>query len=506
MKQLISSKYKYLLLLLIFAFLVRCIPPLLGVIPFGFDHGRDALAVLSMMKTFKPAFIGPWTSIPGLYFGPGWYYLLLPVFILTGGHPVGPVWLMIFLALVEIALAWKYFGKLAALIITCAPLWLILSFGAWNPYPMVLVSLIILVFLQKIQTTKKMSVKTAAGLGFFAALGFHFSTAFAIFYLPIIGLTVFLRKTKLSLKSFGAGLFAFIIPFVPQIIFELRHGFLEVKAILHYLTEGREKDALTYEKIKQIFEVTFGEIKIAVLPGIWTPFSQLNNLFLWASILVLTFAVVQMIKNKKVPKLWIEILAFTVIPFIGFFFLHFNVWYVLGLIPAWVLLTSHLLRQLPKPILYMMVGLYMITPLTLNWRFFTELPALRENTSLLPVKIGTIKLIREKSNEEAFASYHYVPDLYDFPYQYLYFWQGMHGQQLPTEFSYQPNEHIYVTDKLEILSKYKQQSVPKNIFFITEQPADKTLYGLWWGNQRYGEVSNTFTVGKHIEVKQATPH
>ena len=505
MKYLTFSKYKYLILLLIFAFLVRCIPPLLGVIPFGFDHGRDALAVLSMMKTFKPAFIGPWTSIPGLYFGPGWYYLLLPVFILTGGHPVGPVWMMIILALIEIFVAWKYFGKLAALIITCAPLWLILSFGAWNPYPMVLISLIILVYLQIIQKTRKVHLKTAFGLGFFASLGFHFSTAFAIFYIPIIASSIFLRKAKFTLKSLFGGLTAFIIPFVPQIIFELRHGFLETKAILTYITQGREKDALTFEKVKHIIEVTFGEIKIAVLPGIWTPLKTINDMLLWLSILILAFAAVQMIRTKKFPKLWMEILIFTVIPFVGFFFLHFNVWYVLGLIPGWVLLTTYLLRQLHKPLLYIMVCLYIVTPLTLNWRFFTELPSLKENTSLLPIKIATLQLIREKSQGQNFASYHYVPDLYDFPYQYLYFWQGMHGQTLPTEFSYQPNEYIYVTDKQEMLSKYPQTTNPKNVFFIIEQPADKTLYGLWWGNQTHGAVIDTFMVGKNIEVKQANP-
>src|SRR3989344_8541555 len=85
-----------------------------GTFLFGFDQGRDAVAVLHLIKTLNPVFIGPWTSIPGLFFGPAWYYLLAPTYLLTQGHPLaGPVTMFV-LCLVGITLTYKYLGAYEA--------------------------------------------------------------------------------------------------------------------------------------------------------------------------------------------------------------------------------------------------------------------------------------------------------------------------------------------------------------------------------------------------------
>ena len=97
--------------LIVFAILTR-VPFLFGgVIPFSFDHGKDSMAVLHMIKTSSLKFIGPWTSIPGLFFGPGWYYLLSPAYFISNGHPVSAVLLMFVIGLLIIWLTKKYFGN-----------------------------------------------------------------------------------------------------------------------------------------------------------------------------------------------------------------------------------------------------------------------------------------------------------------------------------------------------------------------------------------------------------
>ena len=93
-----------------------------GIIPFSFDHGRDSLAVLHFIKTLNPVFLGPWTSIPGLFFGPGWYYLLAPAYFLVQGNPVAGAWIMFFVGLLEliseiakiISFAFRLFGNIFA--------------------------------------------------------------------------------------------------------------------------------------------------------------------------------------------------------------------------------------------------------------------------------------------------------------------------------------------------------------------------------------------------------
>src|SRR3989344_506891 len=96
--------------LLVWAALTRLPIIASGTMLFGFDQGRDALAVLHLIKTLNPVFIGPWTSIPGLFFGPGWYYLLAPAYWLTQGNPLSGPLTMFVLGLIGIALAYKYLG------------------------------------------------------------------------------------------------------------------------------------------------------------------------------------------------------------------------------------------------------------------------------------------------------------------------------------------------------------------------------------------------------------
>lgn len=501
-------RYKFLLILCLFAVVVRLPQPLTNTIAFRFDHGKDSIAILHLIKTLKPAFIGPWTSIPGLYFGPGWYYLLAPAYFLFGGNPVSAVYLMIGLILVQISLAYRYFGKLEAITIACAPLWLIISSSAWNPFPMTLMSLLILIALQQARRRKKLTIKIAVVLGLSAGFGFHFSTAFAIFYPVIIALSLLLRKVKFSVKTLFVLLVAFALPFAPQAIFEVRHQFLETQAVIKYITEGRKQDAGGTTKAGDVIMTILNESKLAILPEIWTPYSLINQIISWINIGLVGAGTVLMIMRKRMPKNWLEILLFFIIPIPGFFVLHFNLWYILGLIPAGLLFCMYAVRQLPRKLQYLFVGLMLITPITLTARFFTEKTQLQNDPSLLPVKLRAIEEVRKRANGRPFASYQYVPDIYDFAYQYLYIQQGFQGKQLPTEFTYQPGETAYIPDKADLLVKmgpFNPSPPAQVIFYIVENPENKDFLSSWWGLQKYGEITDTINIGDKVTVYEATP-
>ncbi len=113
----IIRKNWFVMLLVLITILTRL--PILHYesIPFTFDHGKDSLAVMDLVLNRNVKLIGPWTSIPGLFFGPAWYYLLAPSFIIFTGEPVGFVWTMLFLVVLEIILLHRFFGKTAALVL-----------------------------------------------------------------------------------------------------------------------------------------------------------------------------------------------------------------------------------------------------------------------------------------------------------------------------------------------------------------------------------------------------
>lgn len=69
---------------------------------FGFDQGRDFQRIeqIATLKNFK--LLGPETYIPGLFNSPLYYYILTPIFVLSGGNPY---WSIILLGLVNMGVA-----------------------------------------------------------------------------------------------------------------------------------------------------------------------------------------------------------------------------------------------------------------------------------------------------------------------------------------------------------------------------------------------------------------
>ena len=65
---------------------------------FVYDQGRDAQAVAKILKG-KLTLIGPTTGIPGLFYGPFYYYFIAFPYWLSQGNPLG---VTIFLVLFDL--------------------------------------------------------------------------------------------------------------------------------------------------------------------------------------------------------------------------------------------------------------------------------------------------------------------------------------------------------------------------------------------------------------------
>lgn len=508
----VNISFVVLILLLTYALLVRVAFWYDGTIPFQFDHGKDMIAVLYMLKTYTPALIGPWTSIPGLFFGPGWYYLLAPSVILGGYSPLAPVAMMTLLVLLQIYIAYLYFGKEEAIIMAAAPFWLSISTSAWNPFPMTVVTQAVILCLMYAKKQKILSPKLAVILGISASAGFHFSAAFAIFY-PVVALVLLITwKVQLSWKSIIAGLFGFILPFLPQLMFEVRHDFVQTQAVISYFQEG-ESHAISTEKITDVLYTFYGEARSGFL-------GQYNGLpktavdtynFAVLGLLVIAGIAAYRKKDPQVRQRTTLLLTFVGISLTGFFFLHFNVWYLYPLIPVVVLWVGSVLRTLPRWIAMSILLLLLFNPIfSLRYMQQENRAELRDNYAFLPVKQEALSLIREKAAGRPFASYHFLPDVYDFPYQYLYFMQAEQGQPLPVEFSYRPNTDAYITQKPALLELYdQQQGDPEVIFFIIEKGAEENagnaVFESWWGDQQYGEVVEEISISPQLTLRVATP-
>lgn len=490
-----------------------------STIPFTFDHGKDAIAVMHMILTKSPKLIGPWTSIPGLFFGPGWYYVLAPWLFIGGFNPIMPVIAMFILLLL---LAWimnRYFGSLSAFITLTASTWLTISESAWNPFLMPLISLSVLILLMSFYNYSSDDVKREAHwiklrtiaewkrwfmLGFIASLGFHFSSAYAIFYPVIIIATIWRYQIKLRKLSLLVLLMGFVLPFAPQLLFELRHNFGEVTSVISYFSNDKAHTfsfnqvlILAKSVVLESYHSAFPNMR---LDSTLMKFQQLfwGSLFLWS-----------VLKTKKTKSFFIfEIIAWVIFPAICYLKLHFNYWYLFGTAPIIVIWTAYYWKNLSLWLFVVLLLGFMLTPVTQIIEFFTSQDKFVTSRQFLPVKLRTIEKIRQIANGKSFSVYSYVPDVYDFSYNYLFFWQAYQGMKLPVEMAYKPNAPTYIHEKDDLFHYFENSTFQKNpelIFYIIEQPENVDYLHRWWGEQSFDSIINEYQISPEVTLSVALP-
>ncbi len=509
--QKIIKKHIWFLLLFLLALVLRVLYIKDDVFIFMFDHGKDALAILHMIVLPKLKLIGPWTSIPGLYFGPLWYYLLAPTLVVSHYQPVAFVYLMSSLVLLQMYLAYRYFNLESAVIIGFSSFWLIISKSAWNPYPMTILTLIILILLLKQLKRKRVDSFLLFLLAFVSSLGFHFSSAFAIFYPIIILAVLLLKRVKLKIKSIVLALLGFVVPFVPQLLFEVRNNFLQSKAVKEYFLYG-ESNSFSLVKVKEILSVTFGELRLISFQSL-DEYAQIVSLvFLFFLVYSIYYLVKQKKLDQKLKDLMLISAVFLTIPIIGLMFLHFNLWYVYPLVPVVTVLFGSLVHGLPKIFRVVFICLYVVLAFVrFNFYLHVEKLLFLTETNFYPVKERIIDYVRHDADGRAFSVYTYMPDIYDFPYQYIFLKQGLEGKELPLEFAYEHGVPNYVKEKTDILQvideRYGQRwyGTPKVLYYIVTDTRENKLLNDWWGRQKYQEIIKEKQFNDHLSVYTAVP-
>lgn len=499
------AKFGLLGLLLFITILARIGPLAFGTLPFTFDHGKDAIAVLHMVKTFSPKLIGPWTSIPGLFFGPAWYYLLSPGIWLFNASPLAPSVTMVILGLIQVILLYRYFGFTAGFLGAISSSWISGSTSAWNPYPMSLVLLILLILLNKLKSSKNPKYVFGA-IGLVVSFGFHFSSAFAISFLISIPMILFIkyrkRITKLHLVFLVIG---FIIPFLPQLLFETRHSFIETKSVINYLvnTQNQTKNPSGISPLRSVIDLVNSTVAPS-FPG----YPKILSIMTVVVTMMFGIGIFQQIKLRQLPRYFIEGLLLFFPALIIFSLTHFNTWYWFALVSVITVIAASIIDNFRYGLKYVYY-LVFIVGLGFNLLFFYQIDRykLSERNDFLPAKLKTLNFVYQTANGRPFASYQYAAHIYDFDWQYLYFWKALNGYSLPTEFSYKPKEISYIPEKQELLAKYDSDSNldPEIIFYIVEKPQNQNYLDLWWGDQKYDSIIGEEKISPYITVYMANP-
>ena len=119
-------------------------------------------------------------------------------------------------------------------------------------------------------------------------------------------------------------------------------------------------------------------------------------------------------------------------------------------------------------------------------------------------ELEAIDFVYQKANGQGFKAFNYIPSVYDFPYQYLYWWYGLnkYGYQ-PTVSSYLENVPEYIQNNTAFITNKKSLAANYPTFLIIETDSEMPIRQYaWLGNftKLCQLESKIFTWGTEVKM------
>ncbi len=424
----IISFFIFTILLLAFVVRVYNLGNLLG---FYFDQGRDALVIWDFVHNGKLFLIGPTTGIAGIFRGPWYYWLITPFYFLGHGNPVFPSVFLALTTVIGIFLLYKLVeqvgGRTAGVIaIVIAGFSYYFVYAArWlsNPTPMFVISMILLSSICLVIDGKKWAwIVVGASIG----MAMQFGSAAEVFYAPGILLFVILQRRFLpSVKTGVLSLIALSLAFVPQVIFDIKHGFILSHNIINFLSAEQNFKLPFWEVVKIRLPFYFNTFFVNIFPSD----SRLSEIFLMFLILLTFLERKILFKNQK----FIAALTLFAAPLIGMLFFQGNSgnvygYYFTGYYFIFVFLVALILGvSFKKPLGMIVTAIFLILFLKDNLKLINTYFISQSNDPkaiTLANQKSTIDWIYKDAGNRDFNVDVYVPPVIPYAYDYLFKWLG----------------------------------------------------------------------------------
>ena len=475
LKKFIDKNYSIFFVLIISVFLtLRITPPLGGNFYFTMDQGNDAVHVRELLHGNPPP-LGPETSIFGLFAGPLWYYFLGAGYLIFRGNPIGGVVALISLNTLFLGILMKKI-KVEVSPLSSLFVGLNLTFSwalyntsryAFNPFPMVILSFLIIASLIDFHRTRKSKHLFLASI--FVGLSFHTDVASALalaIFFGIINVFFMLRKHLLP-KQFFYSLCVVALFLSPHVIFELKNDFPQTKTLLKEASnpggvfQNRQVGQISRRFMITIAESTFREIPelglLLFCVALWyffnnsksSPSNSFSKWFVYLSLLLTFVSWAFFISNSG----WRD-------------------WHTAFLSPLIFISFLLLLSFLPKKLMLLLYLFSLYSHLHIfSIRYFQYLkPA--DDPSLLINEVKAIDWVYQHSGSQGFYVYNYLPSIYDYPYQYLFWWHGLKKYgYLPCEYApYKNSRKLFYPP---LLKYSKPSKFCANQMFLIIEPDER---------------------------------
>lgn len=425
----------FLFLILILGIGLRSVEVLNKNFLFGFDHGRDYLAVRQIVLDKKLTLIGPevgagFAGLSGIFHGPYYYYSLAAPFLLLRGDPYGGLLLMFVFSALSIFLIFllvkEIFGSKAALVATllvavCPALSSQARF-IWNSHPSTFFILLAFWATARIMRNPKLYFFLAT---FLAGVIYGFELAISV---PLIISQFIYAFFVLKIRSFKfllAGLLGVIFSHLPFFLFEVRHGFMALKSIFKVfalqVSPGR---SFNYARVitNHLFDFWHN------FRGTFLVDSKLSFLLL-IYFLIITHQILASRKIRVNNSFFKFLIILPLVSFLTFLLLDNSVWdyYLIHLHLAYILIFVFYLTKIKAYSAGVILSLFLILMVP---GMFREIKRAKNDyydyggTAKIKGKIAAVDYLYQDAQGEKFNLLVFTPPVYDYPYQYLLQWYG----------------------------------------------------------------------------------
>lgn len=390
------------------------------------DQGNDAIQAREIWAAHRPTLLGPETSIFGLYAGPLWYYFISIGYFLTGGHPVGPVLLLIvlnvFLTFIIIRKVAREMspgvGLLVGALLQISWWFYDSSRYAFNPFPdtfLGFMAIFCLVDFLKGEKKKYLYAAVFFGLFFHTDLASALAVNFFYFGFGLYSLTTKRLKTKDFFLANGIILFFLI----PHFVSELTNDFSQTQTLIKELQNpnGAFANGQFSRLSKHIFMV--------VSRSIYRQIPEIGFL----GFLVVTFLFIRKLVYKSVKPFtkYFVLLSICFLLTSWFFFATNSGWrdwqtsFLSPLIFVSVILA---IVELKGFLLIPLMLLTIISHLNTFQKRYKQYLEPNDDPSLLVNEIKAIDWAYAQTENKSYSVYVWIPSIFDYHYQYLFWWYG----------------------------------------------------------------------------------
>ncbi len=428
----------FIVILLIVNILLKVPAQAQGIFAFATDQGRDLLEVSKIIYDHKFTLIGPTTGLPGIFYGPWWYYFLSPILFVAGGDP--QIVALFFSVISIITTLLLYFliksvtkNVFIALILTITASMSSNWFGPtsiWNPSLVPFLAISYIYILKKVFQTNETIYYFLLGLTLLLILDGETAFGISIIIFQLFGIILFRKEflnKKLSFTILGA-----LLILAPRIIFDLKHNFLISRSIAAYL----ENPVIHATKLTLTSRLMIRSNQIFSI--ISESLFRSHKLVAVIFILIVVFLFLIVLKKKKVFATFKKDLIFHYLIFlfisilITFSIFKDNVWdyYLIGLPVIFMCILAKIFEYLfkvnpLKPVTILLLSSLLIFSFNKDILKFGKVTWQGDDATYKNPKAVIDYLVSQ--NPTNYSFYAYSSSIFDYPFDYLIYWYAKKG-------------------------------------------------------------------------------